>query len=479
MDMFDHINEWHERQLERLERTDTQRIEEEIREVIGKPEGELAEADLQKVTKLLIENQQLTDITALAGLTKLTKLSLHQNELTDDQLKYLEGFVKLKVLELGDNKFADVRALAGLTKLKELYLRDNQLTDVSPLAGLTKLTMLGLGDNQLTDISPLAGLTKLKKLDLGNNQLSDVSALARLSKLAVLYLRDNADLTKAEITKLQDALPHCIIWHGYLTNAERIETRIREEIGKPTGKLTKADLKMVVELCLDDNRLTEISTLPQLPQLKELYLRGNQLPNNQLKHLEEFTQLKRLYLSFNKLSKGEIDRLQEMLPRCRISHNSRLSAKESAAFIDAVVRKQLEKPTGELTESDLGKVKKLKLGGSDLTDISALAGLTKLNNLQLHGNRIRDLSVLTELKKLKFLYLSHNKLTDEQLGPLAELVQLKRLYLVGNQLTNLSALSGLSKLVTLELYNNDLIEAEIERLQMALPNCEIEHNAIK
>ena len=76
--------------------------------------------------------------------------------------------------------------------MKKLYLSHNQLTDVRPLAKLKQLEDLYLSSNQLTDVSVLAGLTQLKEL----------------------YLTENPNLTKAEIDKLQKALPKCKISHN-------------------------------------------------------------------------------------------------------------------------------------------------------------------------------------------------------------------------------------------------------------------------
>ena len=101
--------------------------------------------------------------------------------------------------------------------------------------------------------------------------------------------------------------------------------------------------------------------------------------------------------------------------------------------IEAAVRKELKKPEGELTKVDLEKVTKLVLFQNQLTDVSALAGLTQL----------------------KTLLLAYNKLTD------------------------VSALKGLKQLETLYLNENDLTKAEIDMLKTALPNCEIIYNATK
>jgi len=83
---------------------------------------------------------------------------------------------------------------------------------------------------------------------------------------------------------------------------------------------------------------------------------------------------------------------------------------------------------------------------------------------------------LTQLKT--FILSGTNQLTD--LNALARLTQLKKLYLSNNQLTDLSPLAKLAMLEQLYLNNNpNLTQTEIDKLQKALPKCEIKHNAKK
>ena len=77
------------------------RIETEIRARANKPAGKLTAADLEKVTVLVLQNNQLTDVTALKALTQLT------------------------TLYLGGNQITNVTALKELTKLSKLYLYNN------------------------------------------------------------------------------------------------------------------------------------------------------------------------------------------------------------------------------------------------------------------------------------------------------------------------------------------------------------------
>ena len=143
------------------------------------PTGELTKADLEKVTALYLSGNQLTELPkGLENLTQLTDLYLMRN------------------------KMANVKGLENLTQLTGLWLSGNKLTDVKGL---------GLAANQLTNVKGLENLTQLESLALFNNQLTDVKGLEKLAQLTELYLKDNPDLTKAQIDQLQKALPKCKI----------------------------------------------------------------------------------------------------------------------------------------------------------------------------------------------------------------------------------------------------------------------------
>jgi hypothetical protein len=105
---------------------------------------------------------------------------------------------------------------------------------------------------------------------------------------------------------------------------------------------------------------------------------------------------------------------------------------EAEAAIEAAIRKELKKPTGELTQADLEKVTYLNLGGNQLTSVKGLEKLTQLKKLFLGYNYLTDVKDLEKLNQLKNLYLRSNR---------------------------------------------SLTKAQIDELQKALPNCKIDHNA--
>ena len=94
----------------------------------------------------------------------------------------------------------------------------------------------------------------------------------------------------------------------------------------------------------------------------------------------------------------------------------------------------------------------LNLSGNQIEELWPLAGLTALQRLDLSGNRIEDIATLAELTGLEVLDLSGNRI--EELWPLAGLTALQRLNLSDNRIEELWPLAGLSGLQVLLLDRN-------------------------
>ena len=99
---------------------------------------------------------------------------------------------------------------------------------------------------------------------------------------------------------------------------------------------------------------------------------------------------------------------------------------------------------------------RLDLSSRNLTDLSALAGLTGVVELDLRDNAITDLGPLAGLTQLRVLNLRDNAITD--LGPLAGLTGLQVLDLAGNRVRDLWPLAGLTALERLDLSANRVAE---------------------
>tara|TARA_B100000959_G_scaffold185534_1_gene194042 strand:+ start:219 stop:848 length:630 start_codon:yes stop_codon:yes gene_type:complete len=144
--------------------------------------------------------------------------------------------------------------------------------------------------------------------------------------------------------------------------------------------------------------------------------------------------------------------------------------------IEAGIRRELNKPEGEITAEDIAKLRSLSVHTSKITDISPLKGAINMESLQISINAISDLTAVAGMKNLRSLSAYSNRISD--LSPLAGLTNLRSMELSGNQITDLSPLAGLKQLTSLYLRSNPkLTRAEIDKLKQALPNCVIHHDA--
>ena len=125
--------------------------------------------------------------------------------------------------------------------------------------------------------------------------------------------------------------------------------------------------------------------------------------------------------------------------------------------LEAVVRKWLNKPTGQLTPQDAHQIAFLQASNAGITSLGGIECLP-LNTALLDGNEISDLGPIAALKDLQQLVLTNNPVGD--LGPLAGLAELRALDLsgAGRVLTkdDFEVLGGLPMLVGLTL-NFDLV----------------------
>ena len=131
---------------------------------------------------------------------------------------------------------------------------------------------------------------------------------------------------------------------------------------------------------------------------------------------------------------------------------------EDSKIIKTAIRKSINKPSGDLSQSDYNKVKSLELSSKNLADVSLLEKLDNVEELNLAGNNIADLEPLKELVKLKVLNLAGNQI--EGLDPLKGLTQLEVLHLGGNKIKDAGALADFKNLIDLDLGSNELESVE-------------------
>jgi hypothetical protein len=143
-----------------------------------------------------------------------------EGEVKGPHLEYVKDLQNLRYLYDHRTQVTDteLRNIEGLTKLQSLDLSGTSITE-SGLAHLNKLTtleVLWLDDTRITDagLEHLQALPRLQTLSLSGTNITDAALqqLKRLTQLQSLNLT-KTKVTDAGVKDLQKALPNCNIEH--------------------------------------------------------------------------------------------------------------------------------------------------------------------------------------------------------------------------------------------------------------------------
>lgn len=148
------------------------------------------------VEELRLYDNEINDLSPLAGLKALLQLRCSSTKVTD--LSPLKGLAALQYINFSSTQVSNLSPLAGLAALQQIRCWKTQVTDLIHLAGLAQLQKLDCSWTQVSNLSPLAGLTALQELDCSKTQVSDLSPLAGLTALQQV---------KCSLTKVSDLRP--------------------------------------------------------------------------------------------------------------------------------------------------------------------------------------------------------------------------------------------------------------------------------
>ena len=148
----------------------------------------------------------------------------------------------------------------------------------------------------------------------------------------------------------------------------------------------------------------------------------------------------------------------------------------------------------KLTNSDYKKIKELYISNPEVYNISLLSKLPNLEELQFHNVKVGNLGPIANLTNLKELKL--RKLPAKNLKPLGNLKNLKILWLYEMPVSDIEPLGNLTKLEEIRMYDVDIrnldvlfnlknlkvlwllsvpVDTEqVEKLQKALPDLEVD-----
>lgn len=242
------------------------------------------------------------------------------------------------------------------------------------------------------------------------------------------------------------------------------ESEIRNIINKPQGEIFKCDVCNLKALSVPAKNIENIEGIQYFTELTQANLSGNRITDiTLLKHLSN---LKSLLLKDNPIedfspTAGYYENLTEKDFQIDLNFND-------PALYEAV-KECFPVEKTNFTISDLKTIKKLDAQGRGIKDLKGIQNLINLKELNLSHNNLTDLKPLNELSMLQKLDLSNNSI--EEIGLLEQLSNLKELYLNNNKIKNPDCLKNLTGLTALFIAQNDFTEYK--------PLCGIYKNLVK
>jgi hypothetical protein len=264
------------------------------------------------LTTLYLYNNNLGDISLLAGLTKMQNLYLWGNS-SISFLSSLSNMSDLRNLKAQNCNIVDINVVSNFHKLIGLTLSSNNISNLTPLSGAKALKYLYLSSNNISNISSIAGDVNLIELDLSDNFISDVTALSGLTKLTNLKLRANNIIHINPLSSLIN------LKYLYLSTDNDIS-----DINALSG-MTK-----LVELGLTDVNVGTITPLADVNQIQFLWLGTNRIKD--VNSLTKFKNLKILALTYNPMS---FDSWTDYIKQILINNHSNLVPPTSTKYLSS------------------------------------------------------------------------------------------------------------------------------------------------
>lgn len=169
-------------------------IEEAVRAVLDKPDGIITASDLESVTGIYIQAEQVyttVDAFYTEGRSWYDSDERIYGPITD--LSDLKDMPNLRSICIGSNHIRDLSPLKNLEHLQNLVLSDNDIRDLSPLAGRKPLESVIIRGNPLAGIETVSAWPMLKELDLCETGSYDAAPIGDLKSLDYLDISNDSD----------------------------------------------------------------------------------------------------------------------------------------------------------------------------------------------------------------------------------------------------------------------------------------------
>lgn len=194
---------------------------------------------------------------------------------------------------------------------------------------------------------------------------------------------------------------------------ENLEQMIREQIEKPEGDLTVADMEMVYSISInfEETPISEIDGLEYAVNLNDF-----SFSNGTLKSLNPVSKLKNMgYMNISYASIEEPITTFETPLLDRIGFiETNISAYDFLKGVTAA--RDVSFVRSEIASiefmRDWDALEELNLSDNLVSDVSPLEGKTNLRYLSLHQNKVESIDVFSSLTALETLNISYNNVSN-------------------------------------------------------------------
>jgi Leucine-rich repeat (LRR) protein len=271
-------------------------------------------ANLKALDLLTLNDTAITDKSAesFANLSMLKYIEVKNTRVGDLWLsRILESSDRVEWLDISNTHVTDVGLHSIPPGLKRLYADGLPITDVglSQLLSIRGLRFLSLSGSQVTGKELSEGEpveSRLVELSLYGSKIETMELLANCSSLSLLDLR-NTNIGERTL-EICASLP---LRELHLDNSR---------IGPGTLKQTLKRFQQIRLLSLDNTSVNtdDLSDLPSLPNLMELYCRNTQLDDRVLPHIIACKSLTAVTLAGSQVSEEGIKDLKRRRPELSV-----------------------------------------------------------------------------------------------------------------------------------------------------------------
>ena len=332
---------------------------------------------LKTITKLELDNNEITNLTGLEKFTELTELNLSNNNITS--IEALKDMQNLTILNLGNNRLLgnNINIISNFKSLKQAYLSNDGISTVDFMTGLTSLEIVDLSRNNVGNLKPIQNLTAIKELNMSDNRnlvsLDYIKIHTNLTKLNIANtsitdlsgIKDLRNLVDLNVRSLNNVQIYPIVETYYNEATEETEAYLR--------KLKKLDISYTMGL--------SFSQLSYLKQLNELYMLGCELYD--IYGIIDLTNLNYINVEENHIN--------DISPLIEIEYDN----------------------NGNPYVSRRSNVRKIVFKNNEISDIRTLSYIGDLDYADLSENHIYNIQPLSSKTLKEGLYLQNQTITIE------------------------------------------------------------------